>query len=119
MLINGSIGKSDEYRDYQLIKELYHCKPSDLENEDENTLSLHYQIMIKEYEAKSGKKLESDIHKPKTKTKPESNGLNIIESTGTPLPDPDKGDVTFVDISSLEKLAAHTKKTFDAKDLLG
>ncbi len=73
--------------------------------------------MIKEYEEKSGTKLEGDIHKPKTK--PASNGLNIIESTGTPLPDPDKGDMTFVDIASLEKLAEHTKKTFVAKELLG
>ena len=73
--------------------------------------------MIKEYEEKSGTKLEGDIRKPK----PESNGLNIIESNGTPLPDPesDKGGMTFVDISSLEKLAEHTKKTFVAKDLLG
>ncbi|MCH7605424.1 hypothetical protein IID24_05560 [Patescibacteria group bacterium] len=82
--------------------------------------------MIKEYEEKSGKKLEGDIRKPKTtqevlKEVRKENGLNIIESNGTPLPDPepDDGGITFVDISSLEKLAAHTKKTFDAKDLLG
>ena len=76
--------------------------------------------MIKEYEEKSGKKLESDIRKHK-KAEPASNGLNIIESKGTPLPDPaeDKGGLTFVDIASLEKLAEHTKKSFAAKDILG
>ena len=37
-----------DYRDYILIKEIYHCKPSDLENEDENKLNLHFQILMLE-----------------------------------------------------------------------
>lgn len=35
----------DEYRDYILIKELYHCKPSELDSEDDRVLDLHFQIM--------------------------------------------------------------------------
>ena len=37
-----------EHRDYILIKELYHCKPSDLDNEDENMLQLHFAMMQEE-----------------------------------------------------------------------
>ena len=37
-----------EHRDYILIKELYHCKPSDLDNEDESILNLHFQMIQEE-----------------------------------------------------------------------
>jgi hypothetical protein len=34
--------------DYILIKELYHCKPSDLDSEDERILKLHFEILMLE-----------------------------------------------------------------------
>jgi len=34
--------------DFILIKELYHCKPSDLDNEDERLLRLHFEILMLE-----------------------------------------------------------------------
>lgn len=37
-----------EHRDYVLIKELYHCKPSDLENEEERILQLHFNMLQEE-----------------------------------------------------------------------
>lgn len=37
-----------EHRDYILIKELYHCKPSDLDNEEESVLNLHFQMIQEE-----------------------------------------------------------------------
>lgn len=73
--------------------------------------------MIKEYEAKTGKKLESDLPKAKTQEKPKQMDLlPVIEKTPEPT---GSGDATFVDIKSLEKLAEISKKTFDAQDLIG
>lgn len=40
----------EELRDYTLIKHLYHCPPSLLEHEDQNTLDLHYWMLIAENE---------------------------------------------------------------------
>lgn len=39
---------SKEHRDYILIKELYHCKPSDLDNESEHVLNLHFAMIQEE-----------------------------------------------------------------------
>lgn len=39
---------SKEHRDYILIKELYHCKPSDLDNEEESMLELHFAMIQEE-----------------------------------------------------------------------
>lgn len=41
-------GLTKEHRDYILIKELYHCKPSDLDNEDEHVLDLHFAMIQEE-----------------------------------------------------------------------
>ena len=46
-LRNGN-GLTKEHRDYILIKELYHCKPSDLDNEEESVLDLHFQMIQEE-----------------------------------------------------------------------
>lgn len=76
--------------------------------------------MIKEYEDKSGNKLEGDIKNTSVPAPKSSSGLDIIDQKGTPLPETnsDEGGMTFVDIASLERLADHTKKSFTAKEIL-
>lgn len=37
-----------EHRDYVLIKELYHCKPSDLDEQEERVLQLHFRMLQEE-----------------------------------------------------------------------
>lgn len=37
-----------EHRDYILIKELYHCSPSELEQQEEAMLDLHYSMLMEE-----------------------------------------------------------------------
>ena len=37
-----------EHRDYVLIKELYHCTPSDLDEQDETVLQLHFKMLQEE-----------------------------------------------------------------------
>ncbi len=39
---------SKEHRDYILIKELYHCTPSELDNQNEHMLQLHYTMLMEE-----------------------------------------------------------------------
>lgn len=39
---------SKEHRDYVLIKELYHCTPSELDKQDEHRLQLHYTMLMEE-----------------------------------------------------------------------
>lgn len=41
-------GVSKEHRDYILIKELYHCTPSELDKQSEHTLQLHYTMLMEE-----------------------------------------------------------------------
>ena len=72
--------------------------------------------MIKEYEDSSGKKLESDLKLKSTK----QDLLPVLDEKKSPvLEDTNTGDATFVDIASLESLAAQSKRTFDAQDYLG
>ena len=66
--------------------------------------------LLNEYEAKTGKKVKSDMQ---TKT-PKSKPLNIVEK---PI-EIGEGDTTFVDIASLEKLAESTKKMLDAQEFM-
>lgn len=78
--------------------------------------------MIRDYEKKTGSKVQPDIKRvtPKPAEQSKTELLPVIE----PSPafeveaDPNTGDVTFVDIVSLERLAETTKRTFDAYDLL-
>lgn len=71
--------------------------------------------MIKEYEEKSGKKVESDLKL----TAPKQDLLPVLDEKKSPaLEDTSTGDATFVDIASLESLAAQSKRTFDAQDYL-
>jgi hypothetical protein len=51
---------TNEHRDYILIKELYHCKPSDLDNEPERLLQFHFNCLMAErkHEAMQIKKEE-------------------------------------------------------------
>ena len=37
-----------DHRDYILIKELYHCTPSELDKQNEHTLQLHYNMLMEE-----------------------------------------------------------------------
>lgn len=74
--------------------------------------------MIKEYEKKTGKKAKSDLTKAAPK---KAEALPIIEESpafevGNSS---NAGDSTFVDITSLEKLAEQTKRSFDAYDAYG
>ena len=39
-----------EHRDYVLIKELYHCTPKELDEQDESVLQLHFTMLQKERE---------------------------------------------------------------------
>ena len=39
---------SKEHRDYILMKEIYHCTPSDIEMQDEHMLNLHYAFLMSE-----------------------------------------------------------------------
>ena len=53
-------GVSKEHRDFVLIKDLYHCSPSELDRQDENILNLHYDMMMAErqHEAIEAKRQE-------------------------------------------------------------
>ena len=80
----------------------------------EQIVSIHQEVelnpnnpehlrMIEEYEQRTGTKLKSDLRgAPDTKEEPSQE---------------DQEGGIFVDIESLEKLAAQTKKTFDMYDL--
>lgn len=39
-----------EHRDYVLIKELYHCTPKELDEQDESVLQLQFTMLQKERE---------------------------------------------------------------------
>lgn len=39
-----------EHRDYILMKEIYHCSPSELDNQDEFVLQLHFEFYMAERE---------------------------------------------------------------------
>ena len=69
--------------------------------------------MIKEYEERTGEKLESDI-KAKAKNKPQQETLPIIEKKEAEQDQ--QGDASFVDIFSLESLAEQSRRTFEAQD---
>lgn len=55
---------SKEHRDYILIKELYHCKPSDLDNESEHVLNLHFAMIQEE---RKREHIQSEREKQKSK----------------------------------------------------
>jgi hypothetical protein len=70
--------------------------------------------MIKEYEEKTGQKIQGDLVK-KPISKPQEL-LPVLDEAPSPVVDDTTGDATFVDIANLEALASHSKKTFDAED---
>ena len=78
-----------------------------------------HQEMIKEYEEKTGKKLQSDLkYKQVVEPQIKSELLPVIDEKTSPVVDENTGDATFVDIANLEALAAQSKKTFDAEDYM-
>lgn len=79
-----------------------------------------HAAMIKEYEEKTGQKVESDLKMGKIKPAQKEELLPVIDSKSTIADqNEESGDATFVDITSLENLAAQSKRTFDAQDFLG
>lgn len=72
--------------------------------------------MIREFEQKTGKKVEGDL-KNSPKLQPEKKDLLNIIQEKPPVPSkPDTGDATFVDIESLERLAEDTRRAFSQYD---
>lgn len=77
-----------------------------------------HQQMIREFEEKTGKKLESDLTRSVPKPTPKDELLPIIDQKESPVVDETTGDATFVDIFNLEVLAEQSKRTFDAEDFM-
>lgn len=74
--------------------------------------------MIKEFEEKTGKKIQGDLkNSPKVEVAPkvETKDLFNILKEESPVPS-GTGDATFVDIESLERLAEDTRRAFDQYD---
>jgi hypothetical protein len=79
-----------------------------------------HAAMIKEYEEKTGKKVESDLKMGKIHSAQKEDLLPVIDAESNTLEqNEENGDATFVNITSLENLAAQSKRTFDAQDFLG
>lgn len=57
---------SKEHRDFILIRDLYHCSPSELEQQEEAILDLHYKMLIEEWYAQ---KREEKLNNQKNKVK--------------------------------------------------
>jgi hypothetical protein len=84
--------------------------------------------MIKEFEEKTGKKLQGDlknsppisVNKPEQKSVPveKKNLLNVINEESPVQSDPSTGDATFIDIAGLERMAEFARRAFEQKELL-
>ena len=82
--------------------------------------------MIKEYEQKTGKKVQGDLKKSthvstmleKPEMAPPNNNVDLFPIlNNTPaVKELTAGDATFVDIESLERLAEDTRRAFDQYD---
>lgn len=76
--------------------------------------------MIKEFEEKTGKKVNGDLkNSPQIEVAPKvekKDLLNILQQKPPVLSDPSTGDATFVDIENLERLAENTRRAFDEYD---
>lgn len=59
-----------EHRDYVLIKELYHCTPKELDEQDESVLQLHFKMLQEE---KKNEYIEQKRAEQKAKMKALSN----------------------------------------------
>lgn len=77
--------------------------------------------MISEYEQKSGNKVKPDVGKLPTVPKAEVKSILPVlsESPALAFDDTSAGDSTFIDIESIENLAAITKRSLNAYSLLG
>jgi hypothetical protein len=82
--------------------------------------------MIKEYEKKTGKKVQGDLKKsdnipeslPNTVQVPVQKNMDLFPILNN-MPAPKElsaGDATFVDIESLERLAENTRRAFEEYD---
>lgn len=77
--------------------------------------------MIKEYEDRTGQKIQSDLKMRSNTPEPTASGDLLPVLDKKPVPEPEElgpGDATFVDIKNLEVLAEKSKKTFDIEDSL-
>lgn len=59
-----------EHRDFVLIKELYHCTPKELDEQDESVLQLHFKMLQEE---KKNEYIEQKRAEQKAKMKTLSN----------------------------------------------
>ncbi len=50
-LFTGGVDPPPEYAEYVAIKQLYHCRPSELEKEDWATVSLHLAFLAEDAKA--------------------------------------------------------------------
>lgn len=58
-----------EVRDYILIRDLYHCLPSALDEESAATLDLHFALLTEDKKAESSPKSEDRLNRLKAKLK--------------------------------------------------
>jgi len=82
-------------------------------------LNPEHEKAIKEYESKTGKKLEGDLNNKQNEKVNKNKELPIIQE-GTPTSDENldqEGDATFVDIRNLEMLAEKSRRTFQANEM--
>ena len=55
---------SKDHRDYILMKEVYHCTPTELYKQDENVLNMNYTMLMKERERE---KIQAEREKQKAR----------------------------------------------------
>jgi hypothetical protein len=72
--------------------------------------------MIKDFEQKTGKKVQGDLKNSPTIKEESKNLLNVLKEKPPVPSEPSTGDATFVDIDSLERLAEDTRRAFDQYD---
>lgn len=72
--------------------------------------------MIKEYEKKTGHKVESDLKPPAPVAKPKTKELPVIDIQEALRDESTGGDSVFIEIASIEKLADEAKKRWDRYD---
>lgn len=75
-----------------------------------------HAAMIKEYEEKTGQKLNSDL-KMRSKTTENPVSLPVLDKIPSEPQQMNPGEATFVDIRNLELLAEQSKKNFEALDV--
>lgn len=83
-------------------------------------LNPEHEEIIKNYENKTGKKLEGDLKNKENEKTNKNKELPIIQEPTIASNESleQEGDATFVDIRNLEMLAEKSRRTFQADELL-